>query len=307
MTPRSPTNVPHSVHQRLLNRAKTEGRPLQELLQYFAIERFLYRLGRSPHADRFLLKGALMLRVWDSPLARPTVDVDLLGRMAASEDALANIIRECFAQDAPGDGVRFDSGSLHTETIRVAAAYPGIRARFTAYIGKIRLPVQVDVGFGDAVVPDPEWIHFPTLLDLPPPRLLVYPPETAIAEKFHAMVELDTANSRMKDFYDIWTLAVRREFGGRVLSQAIRATFDRRKTPVPATAPIALTAAFAEQPVKRTQWQAFLRKGRVDASGSSLLEVAGALRDFLMPPARAAAGDERFEMVWPAGGPWRPA
>jgi hypothetical protein len=154
VTPRSRINLPASVHQLLLNRAKQEGRPLQELLQYFAIERFLFRLGRSPHADKLLLKGALMLRVWESPLARPTRDVDLLGRIPASEQALARIVKECFAGHVPDDGIRLEPDSVRTETIRPAARYEGIRVRFLLYLGKIRLPMQVDVGFGDTVVPD---------------------------------------------------------------------------------------------------------------------------------------------------------
>lgn len=306
MTARRPTNVPHSVHQRLLARARKEGRPLQELLRYFAIERFLFRLGRSSQSQWFLLKGALLLQLWDSPLSRPTVDIDLLGRMAVSEASLAEIVLECLAQEVPEDGIRFDPRSVRTEVIRLDARYQGVRVRVMAHLGKIPLPIQVDVGFGDTVVPEPAWIDFPSLLDFPAPRLLAYPPETSIAEKFHAMVDLEMANSRMKDFYDIWTLARKRDFDGRVLGGAIQATFERRETPVPAEAPPALTAAFVENLVKQTQWNAFLRKGRLDDGSKSLGDVVGFLRDFLMPPSVAVAAGKPFEMGWSAGGPWQP-
>jgi len=298
-------NLPASIHQRLLARAKQEGRPLQELLQYYAIERFLFRLGQSPYADKFFLKGAMMLRVWESQIARPTMDVDLMGRVAASEERLSAIIKEICSQDCPDDGVEFDSKTLHAEVIRVDAEYQGIRVRFVAFIGKMRVPMQVDVGFGDKIIPAPMWIHFPTLLDFPPPHLLAYPPEATLAEKFQAIVTLDIANSRMKDFYDIWTLARRKDFDGRLLSQSIAATFERRKTSLPTDAPTGLTKAFAEDRAKRMQWDAFLRKGRMDGQGMSLEDVVAFLRDFLLPPTIAAAAGKPFDMQWPAGGPWQ--
>ncbi len=307
MKARQLANLPASIHQRLLTRAKQEGRPLQELLQYYAIERFLFRLGQSPYADKFYLKGAMMLRVWESPIARPTMDVDLMGRVAASEERLSAIIGEICSQDCPDDGVQFDSKTIHAEVIRVDAEYQGIRVRFVAYIGKMRVPMQVDVGFGDKIIPAPMWINFPTLLDFPSPHLLAYPPEAAVAEKFQAMVTLDIANSRMKDFYDIWTLARRKDFQGQPLSQAIAATFERRKTPMPTDAPTGLTKIFAEDSAKQTQWNAFLRKGRLSEIGTSLEHVVSFTRDFLMPPTIAAATGKPFTMHWPAGGPWKPS
>lgn len=304
MTPRDRANVPASVHQRLLNRARKEGRPLQELLQYFAIERFLFRLGRSPHARHFLLKGALMLRLWDSPLARPTRDVDLLGRRVTSAQALAAIIRECFVEAVPDDGLRLDPETVRAEAIRLAAGYEGVRVRFMLHLGNIRLAMQVDVGFGDSVVPDPTWIEFPTLLDFPAPRLLGYPPESAVAEKFQTMVELGAVNTRMKDFYDVWTLARKREFAGDALARAIAATFERRRTPLPEAPPLALTAEFAEDRGKQTQWRAFASRARLDLGEHKLGEVVALLREFLMPPTVAATRRKSFASFWPAGGPW---
>jgi len=306
MTVRQPTNLPASIHQRLLNQAKREHRPLQELLQYFTIERFLYRLSRSPHAHKFLLKGALMLRLWESPLARPTMDIDLMGRATVTEENLVTVIKEILSQEVPEDGVRFDPASVHAEAIRLDANCQGVRVRFIAYIGTMKLSMQVDVGFGDIVIPEPLSIKFPVLLDFPPPELLAYTPESAIAEKFQAMVVLDTANSRMKDFYDIWSLARKKEFNGQVLRQAIEATFKQRRTPLPADVPVGLTAGFGKDKTKQTQWSAFLRKSRLETGATGFEEVIALLRSFLMPPTLTAAKDDPFEQQWPAGGPWRP-
>jgi hypothetical protein len=303
---RGPTNLPASIHQRLLNRAKQEGRPLNELLQYFAMERFLFRLAQSPHAEEFLLKGALMLRIWNPALARPTMDIDLLARTAATEAAVVGMVKECLAPASPDDGLRFDAASLRADAIAADAIHQGLRLRFTAHLGHIPIAMQADVGFGDAVFPEPTWIDFPTLLDFPAPRLLAYPPESAVAEKFHAMVELDMANSRMKDFYDIWSLARLRDFDGSTLARALTETFARRRTPLPSDTPNALTSTFAEDATKQAQWNAFVRRGRLDAQGLRLTDVAASIRDFLMPPVLAAAAGQAFEEIWPASGPWRP-
>jgi hypothetical protein len=214
------------VHERLLAQAKKGNRPFNELLQHYAIERFLFRLGMSPHAEKLLLKGALLLRVWKIPMARPTMDIDVLGRNAGALDALVSILRDCMTLSVEDDGMRYDPDSVVTEAITLDADYQGWRIRFTSTLGNARVPMQVDVGVGDAVYPAPIWIEYPVLLDQPAPRLLAYAPETAIAEKYQAMVELDMANSRMKDFHDIWTLANNLQFAGERLGEAIRRTFE---------------------------------------------------------------------------------
>ena len=226
MTRRPLVNVAQSVHQRLLTRAKKEGRPFNELLQHYAIERFLYRLGQSKHAEELLLKGALLLRVWQIPLARPTMDIDMLGRAAGTPEALVTILRECMALKVEDDGMQYDPESVTTEAITHDAAYQGWRIRFKASIGNARVTMQVDVGIGDVVYPAPIWIDYPVLLDQPAPHLLAYTPENAIAEKYQAMVQLDKTNSRMKDFHDVWTLACNLEFDGQRLSEAIQKTFS---------------------------------------------------------------------------------
>jgi hypothetical protein len=298
------TNLAASVHQRLLNLARTSNRPFNELLQYFAIERFLYRFSLSSYKEQFVLKGAQMLRAWESPLARPTMDIDMLaGQTANSIENLERIVREC-CEIKVDDGVLFDTASLRAETISKEAEYQGVRIRVRGTLGKIILNVQVDFGFGDVVIPRPVPTELPQLLDLGAPRLLGYTPESAIAEKFQAMVALDISNTRIKDFYDIWSLSRVREFDGRVLAAAISATFRRRSTPLPPGAPLALTDAFSEDQAKQSLWQAFLRKGRLDAEGKSLTAVVGEIRDFLMPSIAALNAGREFRGSW-RGGRWK--
>ncbi len=307
MTRRPLVNIAQSVHQRLLTRAQKENRPFNELLQHYAIERFLYRLGQSQHAEKLLLKGALLLRVWQIPMARPTMDIDMLGRTTGTPEALVAILRECMTLKVEDDGMRYDPASVTTETITLDADYQGWRIRFRATLGNARVSMQVDIGVGDVVHPAPIWIDYPVLLDQPAPRLLAYTPENAIAEKYQAMVELDKANSRMKDFHDIWTLARNLEFDGQRLSEAIRKTFERRKTDLPNSVPTAFTPEFYEDKAKQTQWQAFLNKGLVTNEAITLTGVIEVIRDFLTPPTDALISGQAFKMRWPQGGPWRPA
>lgn len=193
------TNVSASVRDRLLKRLRSEGRPFDELLQYYAIERFLYRLSLSEHAKDFVLKGALMLQLWDLPLSRATKDIDLLAREASTVDELIAMVRRCLSVAVPDDGLRFDPESVQADPIRVNASYKGIRVVCKGLIGRARFSVQIDVGFGDVVIPGPARISFPSLLGMDEAQLDGYTPETAIAEKFEAMVVLDMANTRMKD------------------------------------------------------------------------------------------------------------
>ena len=179
----SPRNVPASVRQRLLNRARSDRRPFNELLQYFAMERFLYRLSQSAHADRFVLKGALMLRVWQSPEPRPTMDIDLLGRTRTEEAGVLAQVRDILSVDVEADGLAFNPASIRTERITEGADYEGIRTRFQGALGTARIHMQIDIGFGDVVYPEPEASTLPTMLDFPAPRLLCYSRESAIAGK----------------------------------------------------------------------------------------------------------------------------
>jgi predicted nucleotidyltransferase component of viral defense system len=256
--PDRPRNIGASVRQRLLNLAHARGQPMELLLTRYALERLLHRLSLSPHRDRFALKGAMLLATWFDEPHRATRDVDLLGFGDAAEDALLVTFREIMAVEVD-DGVSFDLKGLRIEAIREEVEYGGSRLRTTAALAGARIPISVDIGFGDAVEPGVEDIDLPVLLDMPSPHLRAYPIETVIAEKFHAMVALGRANSRMKDYYDVWMLTSTFEIEPERLQRAITATFARRTTLVPTEVPDGLSDAFAADPGKQRQWDSFAR------------------------------------------------
>ena len=248
-----------SVRQRLLNQSRLQQRPFQELLQYYAMERFLYRLSKSDFCDRFLLKGALLLTAWQASLSRPTIDIDLAGRTGNDLEHIRSLFqRFCQLQVEP-DGIEFDAATMEVDRIAEEAEYEGVRARFTGWLAKARIPMQIDVGFGDVVVPGPAEIEYPTLLDFPAPRIMAYPRETVIAEKLEALTHLGALNSRMKDFYDLALLSRLYSFEGVSLARAISATFGHRHTRVEAD-PIGLSEGFSRDPAKALQWRAFVRR-----------------------------------------------
>ena len=305
-----PTNVAASVRARLLNLSRESGEEFGLLLSRFAAERFLYRLSISPHRESFLLKGAALFAVWQNVPRRPTRDVDFLGvdfsgEGDASPEHLIAVFRALCEIEAPEDGVRFDSASMVVSAIREEQHYGGQRVRFSAFLGEARVPLRMDVGFGDVVTPSPQEADYPTLLSLPAPRLFLYPPETVIAEKWQAMVELGSSNSRLKDFYDIWILSRHLEFDGALLSQAIAATFARRRTSLPITRPEALDDAFGLDRAKAMQWQAFGRKSRLQ-NLPLLHEVIRSIYVFLWPVTEAARNGEPFPMLWTAEKGWQP-
>ena len=302
MTRRRPmVNTAASVRARLLDLARRQGVEFQLLLSEFAIERLLYRLGASPHADRLVLKGATLFKLWSDERRRATWDLDLLGRGASSVEDVVTLVRDLCSVDSD-DGIVFDPDSINGEEIRAPAEYSGVRVRLQARLAEARIPVQVDVGFGDAVVPAPERAAYPTLLDHDPPRVLVYPREAVVAEKLEAMVSLGVTNSRMKDFYDVHRLALSAAFDGATLARAIRATFERRGTPLPEAEPLVLAPGFLTALERETQWRAFLRRGRLEAPDAA--ELTEELRRFLLPVLTAAARKDTFEVSWPPGGPW---
>jgi len=296
-------NITASIRQRLLNRARETGRPFNELLQYFAMERFLYRLSRSPYADNFVLKGALMLIAWQAPLSRPTMDIDLLGRIDNSVEAIVDIIRSICRQRVDPDGIAFDENSIEAGRITEDADYEGIRIRFRGSLGSAKVAMQIDIGFGDVVVPSPEPTDYPTILDLPAPKLRGYSRESTIAEKFEAMVKLGILNSRMKDFFDIWLMLRQYDFEGPKLAQAIKKSFSARGTDISAK-PVALTNSFAEEPAKAAQWRGFIRKNRLTNVSQDLGEVVKAIAAFLRPIAENLAANQPFRATWKAPGPW---
>ena len=298
---KSPRNIPASVRQRILYRAKSDRRPFNELLQYYAMERFLYRLSQSAHADRFILKGALMLRVWRSPELRPTMDIDMLGRTSNKEADIIAQIRDILSMDVEADGLVFDADSIQAERITEDADYEGIRIRFRGALDSARINMQVDIGFGDVVYPGPEESELPTMLDSPAPRLLCYSRESSIAEKFEAMVKLGVLNSRMKDFYDIWLLSRQFDFDGAKLSKAIRLTFERRGTALP-TEIEAFTEPFID--AKQIQWTTFWKRLQQDQVPVSFREVTTAVDGFLAPVVAAISSGKPSPTNWIASGQW---
>ncbi len=302
-----PRNIAASIRQCLLDLARERGEDFQALLIRFGVERLLYRLARSPHRDAFIVKGATLFAVWTGVPHRPTLDLDLLGYGDGSIARLESVFHEVCAIPAEEDGLAFDPASVRGSVIREDQEYEGVRLVLTASLDGARIPLQVDVAFGDAVVPAPREEAFPTILDLPPPTLRVYPREAVAAEKFQIMVALGIANSRMKDFYDVWLLARQFEFQGETLAEAIRATFERRRTPIPDADPLALTSTFAGDTGKARQWAAFVRKSRLQPAAPTLADAVALIRDFLLQPARAVLAGEPFPLVWRAGGPWERA
>ena len=299
-------NVAASVRQRLNNLAKQRARPFQEVLQYFAIERFLYRLSESTHRDRFILKGAMMLAAWRAPATRSTMDIDLLGRGEDPTGRMLDIVRElCDLQPTRDDGLVFDAATVESEPITVDSEYVGMRVTFRGTLGTARIPMQIDLGIGDAVVDAQSQVELPTLLDFPPARLRGYSRESAVAEKLHAMFQHGRLNSRLKDYFDIWLLSRNFLFDGEKLSRAIRETFARRETEVKAET-IGLTQEFATQSGKQVQWTAFLRKLGVADAPSKLADVVTQLQSFLHPALRALAESQAFEEQWLPERGWRP-
>jgi len=301
----APRNLAASVSQRLLERSRRESEDHQYMLMRYGLERLMYRLGRSPYVDLFVLKGAMMFLVWSGSPYRPTKDLDLLAVKSSSVEHLAQIFREICLAKVPDDALNFLPDTVAAEAIREDAAYQGVRVTLEARLGKIKIPLQVDIGFGDVMTPKPKVVDFPVLLDFPAPHLSMYSRETTIAEKFEAMVHLDMANSRMKDFYDIWVLSRMFEFDATTLETAIRATFKRRKTQIPVAAPTALTKAFAGDPAKVRQWQAFVKRGRFKMLESDWAVVIRAVHGFLTPLIEPVPVGHHKPEYWPKGGPWR--
>lgn len=252
MTRQGSKDIAASVRQRLLNKARESGRPFNEILQYYAMERFLYRLSKSPYANNFVLKGALMFNVWRGPLSRPTMDIDLSGRLSNDMEGIIVALRQVCIQEVESDGLVFRPDSVVGERIIEGASYEGIRVRLRGSLGTALVVIQVDIAFGDVIVPFAVATDYPTILDLPIPLVQGYSKESTIAEKFQIMVRLGVLNSRLKDFFDIWLLSRQFDFEGQTLGSAIKETFRNRETEIPAQ-PVALMTAFAQDTAKQSQ------------------------------------------------------
>lgn len=284
-------NIGASVRQRLLNKARQKNRPFQELLQYYAMERFLYRLSASSWADRFILKGALLLRVWHAPLARPTMDIDMLGRTENTPESILSIIRQVLAVENQEDGIVFDPESITVEPITEHADYEGLRIKFRGHLDAARLNIQLDIGFGDKVYPDPVQESLPSLLHFPQAEMYCYSRESMIAEKFEVMVKLGILNSRMKDFYDIWMLSRQYNFDGRKLAEAIKQTFEQRKTKFVQPREI-FSRKFIEE--KQVQWTTFRKRIGLEFLPGDFNQVVQQLEKFLSPIVKALLEKETY-------------
>jgi predicted nucleotidyltransferase component of viral defense system len=262
----------------------------------------LFRLSQSPYADAFVLKGAMLASTWEGGAYRPTKDLDLLGQGDSSPDALAEVFRRVVWTQVEPDGLTFDAESVAAEAIIEEAQSPGVRVQLIASLGKARIPLQVDIGFGDPITPGPVAIKFPGMLDFPSPTLRAYPVETVVAEKFESLVRLGMRTSRIKDFYDLWYIATRFSFEGAILQRAIQATFRARETLVPAEPPVGLTDEFEADGSKQALWRAFAERAGIVSPGS-LAEVLPVLWGFLLPVGLQTPGV--FLAQWPPGGPWR--
>jgi len=302
---RPPTNLSASVRQRLLNISRETGEVFNALLVRFATERLLFRISRSAHADAFVLKGAWLFYVWEIE-RRATRDVDFLAFGEATVERVTEIFRDILEVEVEPDGVSFAAETLRVEGIRDAATYPGTRVRIVGMIGTARAPVQVDIGYGDALVAAPEAVDVPALLDFPPPRLRAYSPETAVAEKVEAVVRFGKATTRFKDYFDLWVVAEDRQIDGALLRGQMRETFRRRGTPIPPEVPDGFSSTFAAEEAAQRQWAAFLRtSGARRPASERFSEVVGRAAQLVLPPLAAAARDELFSGTWiPAEG-WR--
>ena len=296
-------NIGASVHQRLKNTSERSGRTFNDLAQYYALERWLYRLSKSRHAQNFILKGALMLVAWRAPVLRATRDIDLLARMSNDLDKIKEAVAEVCRTEVEEDGVVFDADAVVTERIAEDAEYEGVRAKFRGLLATTRLAMQIDFGFSDVITPGPVDITYPTILDYPAPLLLAYNRETVVAEKFEAIVSLGRLNSRMKDFFDVWLLATASDFEGTDLQAAVSATFLRRGTPF-LEGPQVFAPEFARDPAKQAQWTAFIKNMRPTEAPAEFSRAVAAIREFLSPLHTATVKNMTFSAKWKHPGPW---
>lgn len=306
MTKSQITNIPASIHQRLLNLDPSRTYDFTPVLRRYAFERWLYRLGQSVYSAKFIVKGAMLFVFWTSDIPRKTMDLDLLGVGNLTENQIRRSFVNIGCLKCEADGLHFDMKSMALEPIRNEADFQGIRANFSGHLGNIRIPLQVDIGIGDRIWPAPETIIFPTLLGLPAPRVRAYRKETSIAEKFDAMLKLGAVNSRMKDFYDIRVLASRFSFKGAILKKTLETVATQTPRISLSMPPIALTNEFGRDRNKNIQWEAFLRRIGKNPSDLSFPQTIASIRSFLLPVLEAIVKKTAFDKIWPPGGPWRP-
>ncbi len=291
MRPTDRDRLQASLRQRLLDLAHRDGADFQTILTRYGLERFLFRLGHSRHRDAFLLKGAFLYHAWLEDVARPTRDLDLLGYGSPDIGRIEAVVAEIAGIVFVEDGLEFPAATIRGEAIRDASLYDGIRIRLVAQLGRTRIPLQLDVGFGDAAGSDAADLDYPTLLGHEPPHVRAYRPQYVVAEKLEALVALGFVNSRLKDYYDLWRILMNMDISDEDLLTAIQATFSRRQTSIPRKVPSALTDDFAHDQQKVVQWEAFLGRSGLAVGGATLSLVVRELRDRLVPLLTLARAD----------------
>lgn len=297
-------NIEDSVRARLNNKSKEAGISFLEILRNYAMERFLYRLSLADYSDEFILKGALLFTAWKIAERRTTLDIDLLAHHSNEIAEIEKVVKDICAVDVTPDGLRFDQTSVSGAKIKEDADYEGVRVKFLGFLGKSRIPMQVDFGFGDTTYPAPKKISYPVILDFPAPKLKGYVPETVVSEKFEAMILLGSLNSRMKDFYDLWLMTRRFDFEGKRLAAALEKTFAHRKTPLPKKKPLFAEEIYDEASDRQTLWKAFLTKRRIQHAPDKLGAVAKIIEKFLIKPLEAIGKGDECAQMWKAPGPW---
>ncbi|RME96006.1 MAG: nucleotidyl transferase AbiEii/AbiGii toxin family protein [Alphaproteobacteria bacterium] len=295
-----------SIRRRIANEMRQRGDDPGVGLQRYAVERLLYRLGESHYRERYVLKGATLFAIWGTAY-RPTRDIDFTGYGSADQNDVIQDFREICDIPDPVDELVFDTDTITAEPIRDGSEYDGLRVRIRAWLGKSQISVQIDVGFGNAIVPPPEETEVRTILGDPPPQILAYPRESVVAEKLHAMVTLGERNSRYKDFYDLYAVASGFPFDRDTLVRAVRATFERRSTPITEALPAPLTAPFYADEERLTQWRAYVTRNGLDGAPTDFQQVGDLLTRFLRPVWEALGDSGGSAGDWPPGGPWAPA
>lgn len=298
-------NIAASIQARLKNEAEKQARPFAEVLQYYVMERFLYRLSKTKYASKFILKGGLLFYVWDIPLRRATRDIDFRGYVANDHKALIEIFKEIVEVSATEDGIAFDAASISVEETQTDADYQGTRAKLIAFLGRSRIPIQIDVGFSDELASKAESVEYPNILpDLEQVHMKGYPKESVVAEKFHAMTRHAELNSRMKDYYDLWLISETFEFESTALEKAFEVTFKNRDTELPIERPIALTLEFASK--NQTSWSNFLKK--MDLENTKCYDFGNIMEQvwaFLQDPLKASVNKTKSTHTWTPSKGWK--
>lgn len=297
-------NAGVSVRQQLLNLARQSERPFAEILQYYMIERFIYRLSKSIYKDKFILKGALMFTAWNLLGKRATRDIDFAAKTHNTLENITSIVEDICQIDCTEDAVIFITKNIKCESIQEQNEYHGIRVAFDGELATARTRMQIDIGFGDIIFPHPSQLEYPTLLNMPSPLILGYPPETVIAEKVHAMMLLGLRNSRLKDYFDIWYLSHQFRFNGSNLSEAINQTFFNRGMKI-SDLNLQIFDDIGNDGSKQQQWNSFINKNQLLESSKTFNDVMKQVKSFIYPVFDSVKRSELFKLFWQPPGPWR--